>query len=153
MDAGFLLLIAIDRFKGSLQVLAEAVAEEIIASREIYFFKRGVQELWLYARQARSVDALMVHLMSAIGNSPPEMRWRQRGVGQRILKNLNSDVRQISERIAGAAEANWDPGVWLIAAQTYLSYLCQSHSFDVVETSGPEGLGPAENESDGASGP
>ncbi|HUT04681.1 MAG TPA: hypothetical protein VM163_12415 [bacterium] len=152
MDTGFLLLSAVDRFKGSLQRLAEAVAEESIASGGVHFFRRAVQELWLYARQASSVDAVMMHLTSSIGRSPPERRWRQRDVGQKILNGLNSEVRQVSEQIAIAAEVSWGPAIWLIAAQTYLSYLCQSHSFDVVETSGPEGPEPTEDESDGASG-
>ena len=152
MDRGFLLLGAVDRFRGNLQRLAEAVAEESIASGGVRFFRRGIQELWFYARQASSVDAVMMHLMSSIGRSPPERRWRQRDVGRKILNNLNTEVRQVSEQAASAAEVSWDPAIWLIAAQTYLSYLCRSHTFEAAETSGPASPGPTEDESDGAAG-
>lgn len=150
MDSGFRVLQAMDCSRESLKRLADAVVQEHTGSVGFHFFKDGFRFLWLYARQAASVDAVMLRIMSLIGGSPRDQRWRQNNIGQRILDDLSSPVRQISQETAIASEVDWHSGFWLAAARIYLSYLWQSHSFGRVESSGPT-RGPGQTEMEGDS--
>ncbi len=153
MDSGFRVLHAIDSLRKNLKKLADAAVRERIGSDEFLFFKDGLRVLWLYAMQASSVDAVMLYLMSLIGGSPRNQRWRRNNIGQKVLDDLRSFVLQISQEIARVSEVDWVPGFWLVAGRIYLSYLWQSHTFERPELSGPvKGPGPTEIESDGASG-
>jgi len=153
MDSGFRVLREIDSSRKNLKKLADAAIRERISSGAFLFLKQRLRVLWLYAMQASSVDAVMLHLMTLIGGSPRDQRWRRDNIGQRVLDDLKSAVRQISQEIAHDSDVDWEPGFWLVAARTYLSYLWQSHTFEMAESSGPaRGPGPTEIESDGASG-
>ncbi len=150
MDSGFRVLQAINCSRESLKRLAGAAVQEHTGSGGSYFFKDGFRFLWLYARQAASVDAVMLRVMSLIGGSPRDQRWRQNNVGQRILDDLSSPVRQISQEAAIASELDWHSGYWLAAARIYLSYLRQSHTFGGAESSGIT-KGPEQTEIEGDS--
>lgn len=154
MDSGFRLLGAQDSFRKRLAELADAAVRERVAKDEFASFKERLRGLWLYARQASSVEATMLYLMSLIGGSPRGQQWRQNNIGQKVLDDLNSEVRQISLEIARASEVDWDAGLWLAAARMYLLYLWQSHTlgqshtFEKVEASGP-GTGSGATEIEG----
>ena len=157
MDSGFRLLDAQDSLKARLEELADAAVRERVAGDEFASFKERLRLLWLYARQASSVDATALYLMSLIGGSPRGQQWRQNNIGQKVLDDLNSEVRQISLEIARASEVDWDAGLWLAAARIYLLYLWQSHTFgqshtfEKVEASGPgTGSGMTEIEGGGS---
>jgi len=153
MDRGFRVSGAIDSFRESLEKLADSAVRERIGSGAFLFLKRRLRVLWLYAMQASSVDAVMLHLMTLIGGSPRDQRWRRNNIGQRVLDDLKSPVRQISQEIARDYEIDWERELWLVAARTYLSYLWQSHTFEKAESSVPsKGSGPTMIESDGVSG-
>jgi len=147
MDSGFRVLDAQDSLKASLEELADAAVRERVGSDEFASFKERLRVLWLCARQASSVDAVVLHLMSLIGGSPRGQQWRRNNIGQKVLDDLNSEVRQISLEIARASEVDWDAGLWLAAVRVYLLYLWQSHTFENVEASGlGTGSGPTEIE-------
>ena len=153
MDSGFRVLDAQHSFRKSLEELADAAVRERMAKDEFASFKERLRVLWLYARQASSVDAVVLYLMSLIGGSPRGQQWRRNNIGQKVLDDLNSEVRQISLEIARASEVDWDAGLWLAAARIYLLYLWQSHTFgqshtfERVEASGlGTGSGPTEIE-------
>ncbi|MBN2208089.1 MAG: hypothetical protein JW759_02170 [Candidatus Coatesbacteria bacterium] len=147
MDSGFRVSRALDSFRTSLEELADAAVRERVANDEFASFKERLRALWLYARQASSVDAVVLYLMSLIGGSPRGQQWRRNNIGQKVLDHLDSEVRQVSLEIARASEVDWDAGLWLAAARMYLLYLCQSHTFGNVGATGRgAGSGPIEIE-------
>jgi len=153
MDSGFRVQQAIDCSRESLKKLADAVVEEHAGSGGFMFFKDGFRFLWLYARQVNSVDAVMLRVMALIGGSPRDHRWCQNNIGQRILNDLGSPVRQISQETAVASGLDWHSGLWLAAARIYLSYLWQSHTLGGARSLGLTiGPGQTEIESDGTIG-
>ena len=153
MDSGFRIQQATDCSRESLRRLADAVVDAHSGPGGFIFFRDGFRFLWLYSRQASSVDAVMLRLMALIGGSPRDHRWWQDNIGQRILNDLSSPVRQISQKTAVASELDWHSGFWLAAARIYLSYLWQSHTLGRAKSLGPvKGPGQTEIESDGTVG-
>ena len=153
MDIGYRVLRAIDSSRKSLKRLADAAVRDRISSSAFLFLKQRLRALWLYAMQASSVDAVMLHLMTLIGSSPRDQRWRRNNIGERVLDDLKSAVRQVSQEIAHDSDVDWEPEFWLVAARIYLSYLWQSHTLEMAGSLGrAKELGPTEIERDGASG-
>ncbi|MBN1593923.1 MAG: hypothetical protein JW941_11835, partial [Candidatus Coatesbacteria bacterium] len=107
-----------------------------IDSSSLSFLKEGIYFLLLYSRRADSMDGLLMQIMSLMAASPRDRRWHQSNFGQRIMDDLRQAVLQLSQEAALAAKTEWHSGLWIAAAQLYLSYLLQSHNFGRARSSG-----------------
>lgn len=122
----FGLFLSMDYAKRSLASLAEAVIIDEPISSNPSFARQGFQSLWLYSMGAECTESIVNFAMWLIGSSPRDQRQRASELGQKVISDLNSGVRLISEEVARSASAGWDSRLWLQASRIYLSCLWQS---------------------------